>query len=236
MPLMHPNRSVRPAAAASILILAALGLAACGGSSKGTSGATNASAAGGAERFAARAAALRSCLKKEGIALPEPPSGQKRSERGVPGGEPYAGQASRGGPIGRGLLGSGARLSPRLPKGVTRAQLEAAQKKCGGAFRRVGPGFDSAQSRQRFAKFAACMGKNGVKLPAPNTSGKGPIFDTKGIDTGSAAFKAADAKCAKELRTRLGAAGAGGYAGAPPNGGGPAPGAGPDGPPPRRVI
>ena len=33
------------------------------------------------------------------------------------------------------------------------------------------------------------MRENGVNLPAPNTSGNGPVFNTKGIDTSSATFK-----------------------------------------------
>jgi hypothetical protein len=76
------------------------------------------------------------------------------------------------------------------------------------------------------------MRKNGVNLPAPNTSGKGPVFDTKGIDTSGARFKAADAKCVRELAP----AGAGGPgAGGPGGAGGAAPGAaqtGQAGPPP----
>jgi hypothetical protein len=60
------------------------------------------------------------------------------------------------------------------------------------------------------------MRENGVNLPAPNTSGKGPVFDTKGINTSSAAFKSAESKC----RSDLGAAAGGG---GPPSGGGPPP-------------
>jgi hypothetical protein len=70
------------------------------------------------------------------------------------------------------------------------------------------------------------MRASGVKLPAPNTSGKGPIFNTKGIDTSSSTFKAADGKCAHEL-ARPGVPGAPGAGGGP---GGAAPGA-PGGPP-----
>ena len=64
------------------------------------------------------------------------------------------------------------------------------------------------------------MVKNGVKLPAPNTSGKGPIFNTKGINTKSAAFKAADAKCARELSPNRGTGAGGAPGGTPPVSGG----------------
>ena len=71
------------------------------------------------------------------------------------------------------------------PTGVTRAQYEAALKKCGGARlrgRRVAAS-NSPAFRQALAKFAACMRENGVNVPAPNTSGNGPIFNTKGLNT-----------------------------------------------------
>jgi hypothetical protein len=37
-------------------------------------------------------------------------------------------------------------------------------------------------------------------VPAPNTSGTGPVFNTKGLDTTSATFKAAQSKCSSLLR------------------------------------
>ena len=43
------------------------------------------------------------------------------------------------------------------------------------------------------------MRENGVNVPAPNTSGKGPVFDTKGIDTSSMAFTNARKKCQSKL-------------------------------------
>ncbi len=80
----------------------------------------------------------------------------------------------------------------------------------------AGRGFNSARAKQALAKFAACMHENGVSLPAPNTSGKGPIFNTKGIDTTSATFKAAEAKCRGDLAGAFFARpGAGAPAGSP---------------------
>jgi hypothetical protein len=105
---------------------------------------------------------------------------------------------------------------------VTRAQYEAALKKCGATngFAGGARGFSSPAGKQALARFATCMRENGVNVPTPNTSGKGPIFDTKGLDTSSAAFKAAETKCISDLRgvfhARPGAAGAPpGAAGAP---------------------
>jgi hypothetical protein len=210
MPQITSNR-LRPAAASALLVLlAGLLLAACGGgsSSKSSSNAstTRKAANGTGGQFGARGAALRTCLQKNGVTLPERKAGQRGSTPGA------------GGPLGIG----GADGAPKLPQGVNRAQLQAALKRCGGGkFGQGGKGF-AAGGAQRFAKFAACMRKNGVKLPQPNTSGKGPIFNTKGIDTKSASFKAADAKCVRELAPAGGAqpgaagAGAAGGQGGPP--------------------
>lgn len=195
-------RRHRPAATALTLALIALALllSACGGSSSKSAATTAASkAAGGARgQFAQRGAALRECLQKNGITLPKRNPGQARK----PGTSAPFGGAAGGG--------------PQLPKGITRTQLQAALKKCGGGGRFAGRGgLASAAGRQRFAKFATCMKADGVNLPAPNTTGKGPIFNTKGIDTTSAKFKAAESKCMHEL-TPGGTGGAGGTgAGAP---------------------
>jgi hypothetical protein len=193
MPQITSNRLRAAAASALLVLLASLLLAACGGgssskssSSTGTSTAAKATGRAGGQ-FGARGAALRTCLQKNGITLPK----RKAGQHGAPG---------AAGPFGAGGAGTAA----KLPGGVTRAQFQAALKKCGGSQFRGGKSF-AAGGAQRFAKFAACMAKNGVKLPQPNTSGKGPIFNTKGIDTTSASFKAADAKCIRELRPSGGA-------------------------------
>jgi hypothetical protein len=202
MPHINSNRRT-PAATALVLVLmlACLGLAACGSSSKSSSTNANASAnvaattstagsgssqGGGSKQGAGRPtagrfAALRECLQKAGITLPKRTPGQKR-----PGG----------------FLGGGA--GPQLPKGVTRAQYEAALKKCGGNAFAGGGGarrFNSPAYKQALTKFSACMRENGVNVPAPNTTGKGPIFDTKGINTASAQFKTAETKCSGDLRS-----------------------------------
>jgi|SRR5664280_1322745 hypothetical protein len=216
-PVPRPTRRqrIRP-----LLVLCALGacvaLAACGSSGGGATSAksssTSASNAGGPG--SSRFAALSSCLKKQGITLPSAPS----RAGGQPGG-PTAG-APGGRPGGF-----------QLPKGVTRAQLQAALKKCGAnRFLRRGPGtLNSASSRAGLVKYAACLRQNGVNVPAPNTTGKGPVFSTKGIDTSSSKFKSAQSKCQSDLRGAF-AGGAGGGAppsgapsGTPPAGGGPPP-------------
>jgi cytochrome c556 len=145
---------------------------------------------------------VRECLKKEGITLPTRKPGQR----------PGAG----------GFLGGGG--GPALPAGVSKAKYEAALKKCGGNF--AGRGgfaggasrFDSPEAKKALAKFAACLRENGVKVGEPNTSGKGAIFNTTGIDTKSAQFTAAETKCRGDLRGAFGARPGAGGAGAPPAG------------------
>jgi hypothetical protein len=96
---------------------------------------------------------------------------------------------------------------------VTRAQFEAAVKKCGAAnLARAGQAFNSPARTKAFATFAACMRANGVNLPAPNTSGKGPVFNTSGLNTNGAQFKSAQAKCASALPAFAGGRGSGGAA------------------------
>jgi hypothetical protein len=225
----HANtRNRKPAVAAVVvLLLACLGLAACGSSSSSTTS-SNANAAStgaasgtsstgststtpgapGGGRGSARFAAMRECRQKNGITLPKRTSGSRPGGGFVP--------------------GAGAGGGPHLPNGVTRAQYEAALKKCGGG---SGHFFRSGAARQlnnpvfkaALTKYGDCLRQNGINLPAPNTSGNGPIFDTKGIDTSSAQFKTASAKCRSALTGAFRRpAGAQGAAGAPPAGGPPA--------------
>ncbi len=119
--------------------------------------------------------------------LPSQPTGKR----------PPTGSGSPGGPGGP----AGGAGGVQLPKGVTAAQFQAAIKKCGGGgfpgggAARAG----SATSKPALTKFATCMRENGINLPAPNTSGKGPTFNTTGINTNSSAFQSAQSKCASDL-------------------------------------
>jgi hypothetical protein len=218
----HLSRSRRrPAAnvALPILLLACGGLTACGGSSSSMSSspaAANAAAASTAAQAtgttsaaqptataptaqatgttptapaggptATGLAAVRECLQKNGVTLPQRPAGG----------------------------GTGA--SPTLPKGMTRAQYLEVLKKCGRGFggaRATGvrPALNNQRFRQAVASFAACLRQNGIDVPAPDTSGKGPIFSTKGIDTSSPKFKQAKLKCRASLLSALQAGTAGG--------------------------
>src|SRR5260370_16644716 len=110
--MQHINDKWKPAATVLVVLLGILALAACGGSSTTSTGASASTASksttpgSGGGRFAA----VRECLQKNGITLPP------RTPRGGRG--PGSGS----------LLGAGA--APQLPAGVSRAQYEAALKKC----------------------------------------------------------------------------------------------------------
>ena len=201
------RRSRRAATPALMLaLLAGLTLAACGSSSSssptsGTARAASTSPAGGSR--SARFTAIRECLKKQGIELPQRKPGQ--------GGGGFFG--------GGGNPGTG----PQLPSGVTRARFEAALKQCGGGVRRGGFGVrtSSPAFKAALASLAKCMAQDGVNLPAPNTSGTGPVFDTSKINVNSAQFKAAYAKCASLVHFARPGRGPGGAPGSGPGAGGP---------------
>lgn len=182
--------------------IAALGLTACGGSGSSSTatqanatatstaagssgvGSTSPGGATGPGRARPRFTAVRECLQKQGIQLPSRPRGSDGS---------FLGGAN-------------------LPKGVSRSQLQSAMSKClgGRGFPPGRPGggqFNRARSprfQQALGSFASCLRKNGIKVPQPNTSGKGPVFSTKGLDTSSPQFKAATAKCRSALVVALG--------------------------------
>jgi hypothetical protein len=89
---------------------------------------------------------------------------------------------------------------------MTRAQYQAVLAKCGGGFHPGSAGgaggpraLDSSRFRQALTSFAACLRQKGIAIPTPNTSGKGPIFSTKGIDTASPKFKEAEKQCRPAL-------------------------------------
>jgi len=197
---------VRPLGVAALgLLLAGLLLAACGSSSStssttaasaGASASTGSAPGTGPGGFAGRFKAVRECLAKDGITLPARKPGQ-----------------NNGGPGGAGgLLGGSPGTSTgsqKLPAGVSRTKFDEAIKKCGGTgqfgggFKRRGSLLQNPAYRAALTRFASCMKENGVNVPAPNTSGTGPIFSTKGLNTSSASFRSAEAKCYSILRSAV---------------------------------
>jgi hypothetical protein len=178
--MMQIRRTPRWLRAVAPLALASLALSACGGSSGTTSSSAGASSPAGTSSTATSSTSsqperLRACLKKLGIEAPS-------------------------------SVSTISDLVAHPPKGVTRAQLIAAVQSCGGigaGLANVKPHASAPAYRQAFVSFVNCMREQGVSLPAPSTTGKGPVIDLKGIDTTSAKYKTATQKCASILRKVL---------------------------------
>jgi hypothetical protein len=101
------------------------------------------------------------------------------------------------------LPSAGAHGTLRFPSAGARAAYQAALKKCLPELRRLvrpaAPPKASGDLKLTVGRFIRCMRENGIDLPPPNVSGRGPVFDTKGIDTHGAKFKAASSKCRQYL-------------------------------------
>jgi hypothetical protein len=91
--------------------------------------------------------------------------------------------------------------------GATGTETKGANGPRVGPFKRNGlakppvakPPVTTPALKQALTKFATCLRQNGVNIAPPNTSGKGPILSVKGVNTGSAKFKAASTKCRSAL-------------------------------------
>ena len=203
---MKHSRTLRLPAVAVTIALTGLVVAACGSSSNtassSTSGAGSAAAATGGANSAARSK-LAACLKTHGVTLPARPPGSRRRPPGGYGGYGGGGGFFFGG--GGGASGSsrgGGAGASRFANPKFRAALQA----CGaGRFpqRRFTP------NKAAVAKFTACVRQHGYNLPAPNFSGKGPIFPA--TIARNKTFQAAARGCASDLRPS--------GAGAPPGSG-----------------
>lgn len=187
--MIHPRIRHR-AALTFIAALAAVCLAACGSSTASSSASGSPSAAVSSPAHTSGTSVARSklvaCLKAHGVTLPARPPGARRP------------RSDSGGP---GFFGGGG--GPRRGF-ATNPKLRAAFRACGG--RRFG-GRRLALSHAAITKFAACVKQRGYTLPAPNFSGKGPIFPAQ-IER-NRRFQAAARACRTDLRPP----------GAPPPGG-----------------
>ena len=192
---MKHSRTLRPVALTLAVAATALLLAACGSSSNtGSSSSSNSSGAAAASAGGASSAArtkLVACLKAHGVTLPARPAGARRRPPGGYGGGGgggffFGGGGGRGSGNAGGGPGAGRFNNPKF-----RAAIQA----CGGARfpqRRFTP------NHAAVTKFTACVKQHGYNLPAPNFSGKGPIFPAT-IERNKQ-FQAAARACAADLR------------------------------------
>jgi hypothetical protein len=186
--------------AVALVTLAAGGLlAACGSASSGSGSATStttasASAAGSSTSASGTASARRgqlaACLKAHGVTLPARPAGAP----------PAGGSSSGGGSAGGGGTGTG--TTPRRGfffgcgaggRNIT-PKMRAAFQACGARFGGGGGGaFRGRISHAAITSFVTCVKQHGYNLPAPNFSGKGPVFP-RSAET-NAKFQAAAKSC-----------------------------------------
>jgi hypothetical protein len=186
------------------LILGALVLAGCGGSSGGgsTETSTTASASSGSEGSGAEgkpsemfniSEEAKKCLKEKGVELP----GFKGGEGGRPeGGEPPSGKAgempegAEGGPPAGGFGGEG---SEEMTKAFEECGVEVPEFKGGTGGAGGAPNTNSAAFKKQVREYVACVKENGYELAEPNFTGEGPVFGK--TESESAAFKKASASC-----------------------------------------
>jgi hypothetical protein len=201
---MNHLRARRLPALAVAAALTAVCLAACGSSSSSTSTSSSAAAA---SSTASRGSGfdrtkLTACLKAHGVTLPTRPPGAGTG--GGAGGAPPAGGGGAGSGQGRrGLFGGGGAGAGGF---ANNPKLRAAFQACGG-----GRSFGARRFTPNHAavtKFVACVKQHGYNLPAPNFSGKGPIFPAK-IEANKT-FQTASRACASDLRPAAGGPGTAG--------------------------
>ena|SRR5947209_6173730 len=104
-------------------------------------------------------------------------------------------------PLGRGRGGPGLFGGGGGGGRFQNPQFRAALRKCG-INPPAGRRFNGSMYRQTITKFAACVRQNGYNLPAPNFSGKGPVFDPSKVNRNDPKFMAAARKCQGLLRFR----------------------------------
>ena len=194
--------------AALALIIGALVLAGCGGSSGGSTAesSTTASSSGsetstgegkGGGMFNISEEA-KACLKEKGVELPE----FKGGEGGPPGAEgemPEPGEKPEGGEMPEGGEGGppggfGGEQSEEQKKAFEECGVETPEFKGGAGGK---PNTNSAAFKKQVNEYVACVRENGYELGEPNFSGEGPVFEK--AESESAEFKKASAQCQELL-------------------------------------
>lgn len=193
--LVANGRLLLPIAAAALL-------AGCGGGTA-SSPSTSSTSAGGLPAGSAQGATggqgalggaqrgrFRACLQAHGVTLPQRPPGQP----------PQAGG---------GLFGGGGR--GRLNDPTFRKAAAA----CGLPPGRLGQ--RSPQFRARLGQFVACVRQHGYRLPPPNTTGNGPVFDATKVNRNDPKLLVAARACQPLIPRRGGVGGGttGGQVGSP---------------------
>lgn len=172
------------------LIVGALVLVGCGGSSGGSTATSTTTASSGKAktRMFNISEEAKACLKENGVELPEFKGGE--GERPEPGEIPKGGE---GGPPG----GLGGERFEEMKKAFEECGVETPEFKGGPAGEGGKPRMNSAAFKKQVKEYVACVRENGYELAEPNFSGEGPIFEK--AESESTAFKKASAQCQELL-------------------------------------
>jgi hypothetical protein len=195
--------------AALALVIGALVLAGCGGSSGSSSTESSTTASSSGSETAAGegkggmlniSEEAKACLKEKGVELPEfkggeggPPSGGE-GEMPEPGEKPEGGEMPEGGPPAGGFGGEG---SEEMTKAFEECGVETPEFKGGPGGAGAKPNTNSAAFKKQVDEYVACVRENGYELGEPNFSGEGPVFEKS--ESESAEFKKASAQCQELL-------------------------------------
>ena len=207
--------------AALALVIGALVLAGCGGSSGSSSGGSSTessttASSSGSETATGEGSAegkgggmfniseeAKACLKEKGVELPEfkggeggPPGGTE-GEMPEPGEKPEGGEmpeGAEGGPPAGGFGGEG---SEEMTKAFEECGVETPEFKGGPGGEGGKPNTNSAAFKKQVNEYVACVRENGYELGEPNFSGEGPVFEKS--ESESAEFKKASAQCQELL-------------------------------------
>jgi hypothetical protein len=182
--------------AAAVMAISA-GLMACGGSSgSGGGGQTNAVAF---RPGAQMSASDRECLRKHGLNF----------QLAGPGGAPPAGgTGTTAAPPAGAVVGPQGSSGPRqLPDNVRKAFQACGVNPPSFSSGGPPPNVNSSAYRDSVNRYVACVKQNGYDLPAPNLSGKGPIFDESKVNRDDPKFQAASRRCQQLLQPPSGSQG-----------------------------
>jgi hypothetical protein len=190
--MMKGTKMKRISIAMLALIVGALVLVGCGGSSSSgsTAGSTesNTTAGGSGEAKGGMfniSEEAKGCLKEKGLELP--------GFKGGEGGPPSAGGKPEGGPPG----GFGGERSEEMKKAFEECGVEPPKFKGGPGGEGGKPKINSAAFKKQVNEYVACVRENGYEIAEPNFSGEGPVFEKS--ESESAAFKKASAQCQELL-------------------------------------
>jgi hypothetical protein len=198
------------------LVIGALVLAGCGGSSGSSSGgstseSTTTASSSGSETATGEGKGgmfniseeAKACLKEKGLELPGfkggegGPPGAAEGEMPEPGEKPEGGEMPEGGPPAGGF---GGERSEEMTKAFEECGVEMPEFKGGPGGATAGgtrPNVNSAAFKKQVKEYVACVRENGYELAEPNFSGEGPIFEK--AESESAEFKKASAQCQELL-------------------------------------